>query len=125
MLKAARRPTASSAGPNRSAAPPAGADDEGEEAGPDPRFAAADEALERGDFAAAEAEFDKLLQANPADAEAKAGKAQAGLFARASALDPQAVLAAAAAADATRRPTSWPRPTSSWSPARSRRPSTG
>ena len=76
-------------------------DDEGEEVGPDPRFAAADAALERGDFAAAEAEFDQLLQANPADAEAKAGKAQAGLLARASALDPQAVLTAAAAADAT------------------------
>jgi putative thioredoxin len=61
----------------------------------DPRFAAADAALERGDFAAAEAEFDKLLQANPADAEAKAGKAQAGLLARASALDPQVVMLAA------------------------------
>ena len=77
-------------------APPAGADDEGEEAGPDPRFAEADAALERGDFAAAEAEFEKLLQANPADAKAKAGKAQAGLLARASALDPQAALTAAA-----------------------------
>jgi len=40
-----------------------------EEAGPDPRFAAADEALERGDFAAAVAEFDRLLAANPDDAE--------------------------------------------------------
>ena len=80
--------------------PPAGAD-EAEEAGPDPRFAAADAALERGDFAAAEAEFDLLLQADPADAEAKAGKAQAGLLARASALDPQAVLTAAAAPDAS------------------------
>lgn len=75
---------------------PGGAGDAAEEeAGPDPRFADADAALERGDFAAAEAEFDKLLQANPADAEAKAGKAQAGLLARASALDPQVVLLAA------------------------------
>ena len=82
-------------------APPAGADDEGEEAGPHPRFAEADAALERGDFAAAEVEFEKLLQTNPADAEAKAGKAQAGLLARASALVPQAVLAAAAAPAAT------------------------
>ena len=65
------------------------------------RFAAADAALERGDFAAAEAEFDVLLKADPADAEAKAGKAQAGLLARASALDPQAALTAAAAPDAT------------------------
>jgi putative thioredoxin len=62
----------------------------------DPRFAAADEALDKGDFAAAAAEFDKLLQANPNDAEAKAGKAQAGLLARVSVLDPRAAVAAAA-----------------------------
>ena len=75
--------------------PAAEEDVETEQAGPDPRFAEADAALERGDFAAAEAEFDKLLQANPADAEAKAGKAQAGLLARASALDAQVVMLAA------------------------------
>ena len=67
-----------------------------DEAGPDPRFAEADAALERGDFAGAEAEFDKLLQANPSDAEAKVGKAQAGLLARATALDAQVVMLAAA-----------------------------
>ena len=66
-----------------------------DEVGPDPRFAAADAALERGDFAAAEAEFAKLLPATPADAAAQAGKAQAGLLARASALDPNVVLLAA------------------------------
>jgi putative thioredoxin len=55
----------------------------------DPRFAAADAALERGDFAAARDEFERLLTANPGDAEAKAGKAQAGLLARTMALDPQ------------------------------------
>ena len=60
-----------------------------EEPTADPRFAAADAALERGDFAAARDEFDKLLAANPGDAEAKAGKAQAGLLARTMALDPQ------------------------------------
>ena len=70
------------------------------EPGPDPRFAEADAALERGDFAAAEAEFDKLLQANPADAEAKAGKAQAGLLARASKLDAQVVMLAASSSTA-------------------------
>ena len=59
----------------------------------DPRFAAADEALARGDFAAARDEFDKLLAANPGDAEAQAGKAQAGLFARATAVDPAGVQA--------------------------------
>lgn len=69
--------------------------DVGDPDAPDPRFAAADAALERGDFAAARDEFDLLLKANPADAEAMAGKAQAGLFARAATSDPQAVLTAA------------------------------
>ena len=62
----------------------------------DPRFAAADEALDKGDYATALAEFDKLLQADPNDAEAKIGKAQVGLLARAATLDPRAVLARAA-----------------------------
>jgi putative thioredoxin len=65
----------------------------------DPRYAAADAALERGDFAAAREEFDKLLQANPNDAGARAGKAQAGLFARAAMLDPKSTLAAADGTD--------------------------
>jgi putative thioredoxin len=65
----------------------------------DPRYAAADDALERGDFAAAREEFDKLLQANPNDVGAQAGKAQAGLFARAAALDPRSTLAAANGSD--------------------------
>jgi putative thioredoxin len=62
---------------------------------PDPRFAAADEALAAGDFARARDEFDRLLQANPNDTEAALGKAQAGLFARASVLDPNLTLARA------------------------------
>lgn len=62
---------------------------------PDPRFAAADEALAAGDFARARDEFDRLLQANPNDAEAALGKAQAGLFARASVLDEDLVEARA------------------------------
>jgi putative thioredoxin len=65
----------------------------------DPRFAAADAALARGDFAAAREEFDKLLQTNPNDAEALAGKAQAGLFARAAMLDPKSTVAAANGSD--------------------------
>ena len=65
----------------------------------DPRFAAADEALARGDFASARDEFDKLLQANPNDVEAQAGKAHAGLFARAALLDSQSTLAAANGSD--------------------------
>ncbi len=66
---------------------PAGPGAEDDEAA-DPRFAAADAALAEGDFGRARDEFDRLLQANPNDAEAALGKAQAGLFARASALDP-------------------------------------
>jgi putative thioredoxin len=65
----------------------------------DPRFAAADAALARGDFAAARDEFDKLLQTNPNDIEALAGKAQAGLFARAGMLDPKSTVAAANGSD--------------------------
>ena len=70
------------------------------DAGPDPRFAAADEALEAGDYQRAVEEFDKLLAQTPSDTEAKAGRAQAGLLARLAAVDadPAQVLAAAAAA---------------------------
>lgn len=65
----------------------------------DPRFAAADEALQAGDFERAVAEFDKLLKANPRDAEAQAGRAQASLLVRTTDLDPQAVAKADANPD--------------------------
>lgn len=61
---------------------PAAEGDGDEEAPADPRFAAADAAMEAGDFAAAVTEFDKLLAENPGDAEASAGRAQAALLAR-------------------------------------------
>ena len=65
-------------------------------AGPDPRYAAADDAMAAGDFELAVAEFDKLLNATPADAEAKAGRAQASLLARVTKVtDPEAALRAA------------------------------
>ena len=67
------------------------------DAGPDPRFAAADAALSEGDFDLAVAEFDKLLAQTPNDPEAKAGRAQAALLSRVSALDPAQALAEAAA----------------------------
>jgi putative thioredoxin len=66
------------------------------DAAPDPRFAEADAALERGEYAAAVAEFDKLLAANPADVEAKAGRAQAALLERVTAADPKQALLKAA-----------------------------
>jgi len=63
----------------------------------DPRFAPAEEALAKGDLKAAAAEFDKLVAANPRDAEAAAGKAQIGLLMRVQKLDPAAVLVKAGA----------------------------
>lgn len=63
----------------------------------DPRFAAADLALERGDYAAAVVEFDKVLAATPNDTEALAGRAQAALLVRSLAFDPQAISARATA----------------------------
>lgn len=61
----------------------------------DPRFAAADAALEAGDYQAAVAEFDKLLKANPRDNEASAGRAQASLLARTVSIDPSVLQRAA------------------------------
>ena len=48
----------------------------------DPRYAPAQDALERNDFDGAVAEYQKLLNANPADAEAAAGLAMAKLLQR-------------------------------------------
>ena len=74
-------------------APTAPADADEADAGPlfDPKYAAAYEAMESEDYAAAAEEFGKLLAADPHDAGAKAGVAQAGLYARAAVLDPGAV----------------------------------
>lgn len=74
--------------------PVAGGAGESDEA--DPRFAEADAALERGDFAAAVVEYDKILAQTPNDPEAKAGRAQVALLARSGGIDPAAVLARAA-----------------------------
>ena len=73
--------------------PVAGGAGETDEA--DPRFAAADAALERGDFAAAVVEYDKILAQTPNDPEAKAGRAQVALLARSAGTDPSSVLATA------------------------------
>lgn len=61
------------------------------DATPDPRLAAADAALQAGDYPTAIAEFDKLLAANPADAEAVAGRAGARVLQRLETLDPRQV----------------------------------
>jgi len=59
---------------------------------------AAEDALAREDYAAAIAEYDALLSREPANAEAQLGRAWAQLLQRAGGLDPQQVLASAAAA---------------------------
>jgi len=69
------------------------------EAPEDPRFVAAEEAFERGDFAAAEAAYEAVLAAEPGNADAKAALAQVRFTARAENLTPDVVAAADAAPD--------------------------
>lgn len=82
----------------RGAQPPA--DGEGEDGRPaaDPRYAAAQAALEADDADGAVAEYQKLVDANPADAEAAAGLAMAKVLQRTRGADLQAAREAAAAA---------------------------
>lgn len=63
----------------------------------DPRYAAAQDALGAGDLDRAVTEYQKLVDANPADSEAAAGLAMAKLLHRVASSDPNAVRAAAAA----------------------------
>ncbi|MDR1833471.1 MAG: tetratricopeptide repeat protein [Propionibacteriaceae bacterium] len=64
----------------------------------DPRFAAADAAMEKGDFGQAVIEFDKILAATPGDPAAKTGKAQAAFLSRVQGLGDQAQVLAQAKA---------------------------
>jgi putative thioredoxin len=78
---------------------PAGPEgEEGGEPAADPRYAAAQAALEADDVDGAVAEYQKLVDANPADAEAAAGLAMAKVLQRTRGVDLQAARAAAAAA---------------------------
>jgi putative thioredoxin len=70
--------------------------EEGEEPGADPRYAAAQDALGEGDLERAVAEYQKLVDANPADAEAAAGLAMAKVLHRTQGVDLQQARAAAA-----------------------------
>lgn len=63
----------------------------------DPRYAAAQDALGEGDIDRAVAEYQKLVDANPADAEAVAGLAMAKVLQRTRGVDLQAAREAAAA----------------------------
>lgn len=71
---------------------------EGEEPEVDPRYAAAQDALGEGDIDLAVAEYQKLVDANPADAEAVAGLAMAKVLQRTQGADLNAARAAAAGA---------------------------
>jgi len=71
--------------------------EEGEEPQVDPRYAAAQEALGDGDIDRAVAEYQKLVDANPADAEAAAGLAMAKVLQRTQGVDLRQAREAAAA----------------------------
>jgi putative thioredoxin len=75
----------------------ASADDEATEEQIDPRYAAAQQALENDDIDGAVAEYQRLVDANPADAEAAAGLAMAKVLQRTHGVDPAAAREAAAA----------------------------
>lgn len=65
----------------------------------DPRFTAAEEAFERGDFAAAEVAYREILDAEPDNEQAKLALAQVRLSARTESADPAAIERADAAPD--------------------------
>jgi putative thioredoxin len=83
--------------PRTAATEVAGDGEEGDEPGFDPRYAAAQEALGEGDVDRAVAEYQKLVDANPADTEAAAGLAMARLLQRTQGVDLNDARAAAAA----------------------------
>jgi putative thioredoxin len=62
----------------------------------DPRYVPAQDALERGDIDGAVAEYEKLVEANPADTEAAAGLAMARLLKRTEGVDLNQARSAAA-----------------------------
>jgi putative thioredoxin len=65
----------------------------------DPRFTAAEAAVESGDYAAAEAAYQQILDSEPANEDARAALTQVRFMARAESVDPAAVERADAAPD--------------------------
>jgi len=65
----------------------------------DPRFTAAEDALEQGDYAGAEAAYEAILASEPANEQAAAALAQVKFLARAEQADPTAIERADAAPD--------------------------
>jgi putative thioredoxin len=80
-----------------SAAAPASEEDDDGEVQVDPRYAAAQQALENDDIDGAVAEYQRLVDANPADTEAAAGLAMSRVLQRTQGVDLDAARAAAAA----------------------------
>jgi putative thioredoxin len=72
----------------------AAADAEPEAEPEDPRFVAAEEAFERGDFVKAEAGYQAILDAEPGNEQARAALAQVRFLARAEATDPSVIVRA-------------------------------
>jgi len=72
---------------------------EPEEEPDDPRFVAAEEAVEEGDWAAAEAAYSAILAAEPGNEQAAAALGQVRFLARAELADPGAIARADAAPD--------------------------
>jgi putative thioredoxin len=70
-----------------------------EEAPEDPRFTAAEDALERGDYAGAEAAYQAILAVEPANEQAAAALSQVRFLARAERADPSAIARADANPD--------------------------
>jgi putative thioredoxin len=75
------------------------AEDEPVEEPEDPRFTAAEDALERGDYPAAEAAYQEILAAEPENEQAAAALSQVRFLARAENADPSAIAKADAAPD--------------------------
>jgi putative thioredoxin len=73
--------------------------EEPEEEPDDPRFVAAEDAVEEGDWAAAEAAYAAILVAEPGNEQAEAALAQVRFMARAEQADPSAIARADAAPD--------------------------
>lgn len=65
----------------------------------DPRFTAAEDAIERGDYAEAEQAYQKILDAEPANEDAAAALTQVRFLARAEQADPSAIAKADADPD--------------------------
>jgi len=105
LLQAATQAGLSGAGPQAASAPPNGSAEAEDSVAPaqqvpsDPRFDAAEAALEAGDFAAAAEGFQAILDAEPANADAGLALRQVHFLSRLSETKPDAVALADAAPD--------------------------